>query len=242
MDKKVTLIIGASSSLGCEIIREISEENEVIIAHYNLGIERLNTIISTVNAQIIPVQADLSSPAGVELIIEKTNLICESPDNIIFLAAPKYELIRFRDLSWDDFKIQIDVQLFTAVRILNHFLPKMVINKRGKIIFMLSSNTIGVPPSAMAHYVTAKYSLLGLMKSLATEYAGKKICINAVSPSMIETDFLSHIPEMIVKSTAAQHPLKRNGLPSDVAPLVKFLLSDKAGFINGVNIPITGGI
>jgi 3-oxoacyl-[acyl-carrier protein] reductase len=133
------------------------------------------------------------------------------------------------------------MQLTTAFILLQSFLPKMAAVKYGKVVFMLTSYTIGIPPSAMAHYVTAKYAMLGLMKSLAAEYAGKQICINAVSPSMIETGFLSQIPEKIVEFTAQQHPQKRNALPSDVVPVIKFLLSDEAGFVTGINIPVTGG-
>jgi len=58
---------------------------------------------------------------------------------------------------------------------------------------------------------------------------------------MIETDFLAKIPEKLIEMTADQHPQKRNGLPTDVAPVVRFLLSDEAGYITGVNIPVTGG-
>ena len=117
----------------------------------------------------------------------------------------------------------------------------MAKKKYGKIVFMLSSYTIGTPPSAMAHYVTSKYALLGLAKTLSSEYSSKKICVNSISPSMIETNFLSEIPEMMVQLTADKHPLKRNGMPSDVIPAIKFLLSDDSNFITGVNIPITGG-
>jgi 3-oxoacyl-[acyl-carrier protein] reductase len=118
----------------------------------------------------------------------------------------------------------------------------MVAAKKGKIIFMLSSSTLGVPPTSMAHYITAKYALFGLMKALAAEYAGKHIFINAVSPSMIETETLSEVHEKILEYAASQHPLKRNATPQDIAPVIKFLLSDDANYINGINIPITGGI
>jgi 3-oxoacyl-[acyl-carrier protein] reductase len=241
MIKKRVLIIGASSSIGCEIIRQIGDENTVILAHYHSGKERLDVIQSEIKATIVPVQADLSTEVGATSLVRSAISLYEYPDKIIFLAAPALTLTRFKDLKWNDFSDQMNMQLTTAFIILQSFLPKMAAVKYGKVVFMLSSYTIGIPPSAMAHYVTAKYAMLGLMKSLSAEYAGKQICINAVSPSMIETGFLSQIPEKIVEFTAQQHPQKRNALPSDVVPVIKFLLSDEAGFVTGINIPVTGG-
>ena len=74
---------------------------------------------------------------------------------------------------------------------------------------MLSSVTINLPPKALVHYTTIKYALLGLVKSLASEYGNKNIQINALSPSMIETKFLENINEKIIEINAHNHPLKR---------------------------------
>ena len=242
MNKKYVLIVGASSSIGCEIIRQITDRNTVVLAHYCSERQGLDSLSADVGGRVIPIQSDLSSDDGVDALMDRVSLECKHPDKIVFLAAPGLQLTRFKDLTWDDFKLQIDVQLRTAVVMLGRYLPAMAAEKYGKVVFMLSSYTLGKTPSAMAHYITAKYALLGLMQSLASEYAGKNICINAVSPSMIETGFLSGIPEKIVELTAAQHPRRCNGMASDVAPVVKFLLSDEAGYVTGVNMPVTGGI
>lgn len=241
MNKKYILLVGASSDIGCEIIREIANDNTVILAHYRNRKDRLDMLQIEISTQMITIQADLSLESGVDYLIEEVVAHCGFPQKIVFIASPNLALKRFKDLTWVDFKEQIDVQLYSAVKILNEFLPKMSSLKYGKVVFVLSSSTLNNPPPAMAHYVTAKYALLGLMKSLASEYAGKKICINAVSPSMIETGFLGQIPEKIVEFTAQQHPLKRNGMPSDVAPVVRFLLSEESEFVTGVNMPVTGG-
>jgi 3-oxoacyl-[acyl-carrier protein] reductase len=58
---------------------------------------------------------------------------------------------------------------------------------------------------------------------------------------MIETGFLNNIPDKIVQFAAQQHPLKRNAVPTDIAPTVKFLLSNDSDYMTGINIPITGG-
>ena len=106
---------------------------------------------------------------------------------------------------------------------------------------MLSSYVLGVPPIALTHYTTIKYSMLGLLKSLASEYANKNIQVNAISPSMCETKFLDGINEKLIEINAANNPLKRNASVNDITPIIKMLISRKSDYLNGVNIPITGG-
>jgi len=241
MSKTRILIIGGSSAIGCEIIRQIDAENTIILAQYNSNRKGLDLLLSETKAQVIPFQADLSIETGAKSVIEAAISLYDYPDKIIFIAAPSLTLARFKDLTWQDFEKQIDLQLNTAYLILHRFLPKMSSARYGRVVFTLSSSTLGIPPSNMAHYVTGKYAMLGLMKSLSAEFASKQICINAVSPSMIETGFLAHIPEKLIEFTAQQHPMKRNGTPVEVASVVRFLLSYESAYITGVNIPITGG-
>lgn len=242
MSNKYVLIVGASSGMGCEVIREMADNDTIFLAHYFSNKESLDALQLEISSKIIPIGANLDSEAGIDRLIDLIALKCDCPGKIIFIAAPGLTLTRFKDLEWGYFKMQMDMQLLTAFKVLQRFLPPMAQSKQGRIVFMLSSYTQGVPPSAMAHYVTAKYAMLGLMKSLSAEYASKNICINAVSPSMVETNFISTIPEKVVEFAAQKHPQKRNGKPADIAPVVKFLLSDEARFITGENIFVTGGV
>jgi 3-oxoacyl-[acyl-carrier protein] reductase len=241
MNSQVVLIIGASSTIGCELIREIADENTTILAHYFSNKEELSNIQKIIKGEMILLPADLSKEEDLDGLIETISEKHCVPHKIIFLAAPHFVLSRFKNLKWDDFKFQLDIQLRSSVKILNRFLPEMAKKKYGKIVFMLSSSTLGIPPSALTNYVTSKYALLGFMKALSSEYSSKKICVNSISPTMIETKFLSNIPNIMVQLTADKHPLKRNGLPSDVVPVIKFLLSKDSDFITGMNIPVTGG-
>ncbi|MEN8220293.1 MAG: SDR family oxidoreductase [Pseudomonadota bacterium] len=242
MYKDYILIIGASSDMGGAIIRQLANENTVILAHYHKNKEKIETIAAEVSGQIVSIAADLGTETGIKALIEGVEAECYFPNKIVHLSAPKLTHIRFNKLCWQDFQYHLDIQVGAIATILGIFLPKMAKAKSGKIVFMLSSVIFGVPPLAMAHYVTAKYALLGLLKALASEYKTKQITINAVSPSMVETDFLSEIPKKLVELTAQQHPLKRNALPEDIVPLVKFLLSNESDYITGVNIPVTGGM
>jgi len=242
MPEHTTLIIGASSDIGGEIIRAIDSTDAVILAHYHQSAGKIESLAEKLSARLIPLIANLADEPETQKLIETAQTHCPCPENILLLAAPKVTNVRFKNLTWSDFLVHLNIQLRAAAMILMNFLPRMAQVKHGRVIFLLSSYTLGVPPAALSHYLTAKYALLGLMKSLAREYADKHLNINAVSPSMVETSFLSEIPDKIIELSAQQHPLKRNALPADIAPLVKFLLSENAHYITGVNFPVTGGL
>lgn len=240
MNKNIIFITGASSDIGIQLIKSITEDC-LIIGHYNTSNESLLAVSKEIPNELITIQANLLKE---EEIYSMLNLIEQNygvPNKIVHLAASKFENIRFKSIEWDKFKSEIEVSLMSIVIILNRFLPKLAINKSGKVVIMLSSVTLNVPPKALVQYTTVKYALLGLMKALASEYADKGITVNAVSPSMIETKFLSNINEKFVELAAASHPLKRNAVVADVIPTIKLLLSEQSDYINGTNIPITGG-
>jgi 3-oxoacyl-[acyl-carrier protein] reductase len=124
---------------------------------------------------------------------------------------------------------------------MKEILPKMAKSKYGKIVFVLSSATVNIPPKYMADYIAVKYALLGLMKSLAQEYAGGGLNINGVSPSMMETKFLAAMPGIIVEKARSAAPRGRNANTADTAASIRFLLSDAAEYITGQNLAVSGG-
>src|SRR6185437_4448338 len=96
---------------------------------------------------------------------------CPYPQKIVHMPAPPLSYTRFKDLTWDRFQLELDVELRSIVQVLSSFAPRMANDRTGKIVFVLSSVCFGVPPKALVHYTTAKYALLGLMRALAAEYA-----------------------------------------------------------------------
>lgn len=236
----IIFITGASSDLGVELIKSLTEEC-IIVAHYNSSDSKLLELKKQSKNTIIPIQADFSTDKSIIEMLNKIEIEIGIPNKIIHIAAPKFENTRFKDVNWENFQNEITISLGSIIIILNRFLPKMAALKRGRVITVLSSVVLGIPPKALTQYTTVKYALLGLMRSLASEYADKKITVNCISPSMMETKFLSLINERVVELSAEMHPLKRNAKVSDVVPSLLMLLADNAEYINGANLPITGG-
>ncbi|MCP4644406.1 MAG: SDR family oxidoreductase [bacterium] len=238
----ICLILGASSDIGNAVIRAIDSNRLCIVAQYNEGLEKLERLRGDLRSSVLdPVRADLSRTDDVEALIAHVRSRYGHPTHVVHLAAPRPAPLSFRRTAWEDFQMQWDVQVRAATIVLKAFLPTMARDGIGKVVFVLTSYTVAKPPAGVSPYITAKYALLGLAKSLAAEYAPKGICINAVSPSMVETAFLENLPPMVVQTSADESPLKRNASPDDVAGVVAFLLSAAADYVTGTNIPVTGG-
>lgn len=238
-EKKTLFVTGASSELGCSLIENVADNYDIVVAHYRSSVERLLPLEEKLGAKLMLVQADFSDSVSVRKMLDFLSEREIKPDHIVHMAALPMENKHFKKQSWCNFAENIETDLRPIVEILGEFLPAMGKQKYGKVIFMLTSCTVGMPPKYTTVYTTAKYALLGLMKSLAAEYAEKGITVNGVSPEMIDTRFLKDLPDLIKEMNAQNMPQKENLKVEQVVPTLAFLLSDGADMISGQNIAIT---
>ena len=240
-EKKVLLVTGASSDVGCTLIRDIYRDYDRIWAHYNHSDAIVKDLAKQCENVVVPVQADFVNLESTRKFIDVINDTNHIPDHVVHLSAPKTKSLQFRKCRWEDYQGGIDISLRSIVMILQAFMPMMVKKKYGKVVFMLSAYVIGVPPKFQSPYITVKYALMGLMRNLAAEYAGKGISVNSVSPDMMETKFLSDLPELIIEQNRRNNPLGRNITIEEIVPTIKYLLSDASAVVTGQNIGVTGG-
>ncbi len=233
--------------MGTELVSKLnaegpSDEKKLFIAHYNSSKKKLKSIPLNSGNKLVCVQADLSDMGAVDNLIEETKKMTDAPTHIVHLAAPSFNYMRLKDFNRDALVRSMDIQVCSFAKITQAFLPIMAKRKRhDKIVVMLTSYVLDIPPKFMIDYVTVKHALLGLTKSLAADYTGKGVNINAISPSMIETKFLKNIDERIIQIAAEESPEKRNATPADIVPIIQFLLSDAANYIHGANVSATCG-
>lgn len=238
------LITGASSDIGIALINRLLSRAKapIVLAHYNGGAQRINDLQSQFDEQRIKaVHADFTDIESVSTMADDIEAIYGAPNAIVHLTALKLTYERFTKFDWNHFQSDMAVQLRSAVILLQRFLPKMAKMPRARLVFVLSSVTRGIPPKFMSMYTILKYAQLGLMRALASEYAGTGINVNAVSPSMIETQFLTGIPQLAVQMNAAANARGRNAKPEDVLGAIEFLLSPDSDYITGIDIPIAAG-
>lgn len=242
MVEKTLLVLGASSECGQAIIKQIHTKYKYIYAHYAHNVTPLLSLKEELGDKLILIQDDFSADNGGEAVLNAMEGEAGYPDHVIHLPAVPYRNVKFVKAEWKDFEQGIQTSLRSAVVIIQRVVAKLLKEKReGKIILMLSSYTNNCPPKFSSLYVTVKYALLGLMKSLSVEYADKGIMVNAVSPSMMETKFLKDVPELIIQQTAMNSPFGRNLLVDEIVPMFELLLSEGGDRITGQNIVISGG-
>ncbi len=244
--RKIYLIAGASSDIGTCYIRHLctSEKMEeiVVIAHYNCnraGLEEIALQYPHMSLELI--QADVSISGGIDKVIDLVQKKYGVPTHLIFLAAKELTYKRITDFDAESYLAEINTQVVFCASILRTFLPAMAAQQYGKILIFLSSCTIGVPPKFMAEYCSIKYALLGLMKSVAVEYGDQGININGLSPAMVDTKFVRNVGRKAREMSAESNPKHRNLMPEDLLEAMDFLLSDRAIFLNGVNLNMSGG-
>ena len=244
MSRDLVLITGASSDIGLALIRRMATcaEPPAILAHYHSSSERVERLRAELALEsLVPLQADLSSAPAVKALAERIQGEFGTPNRFVHLPALRLEYERFTKFKWDRFEEDLNIQVRAAVILLQRFLPAMAKMPNARVVFVLSSTTRGVPPKFLSMYAIVKQAQLGLMRALASEYGESGLSINAVSPSMVDTRFLENIPDLAKEMSAAASPRKRNAKPDEVARAIEFLLSEGAGYINGIEIPVAGG-
>ena len=124
---------------------------------------------------------------------------------------------------------------------IKHLYAPMMRRRKGRIINI--SSVVGLTGNAgQANYASAKAGLIGLTKSVAKELAGRNITCNAVAPGFIATDMTDAMPEKAKQAVLSSIPMKRTGLPEDIAAAVAFLAGEDAGYITGTVLKVDGGL
>lgn len=161
------------------------------------------------------------------------------PDVLVHLAAPPFRVQPLHKTAWSEFDGQMGGVLKPVVEITQPLLRRMVRRGHGRIVTVLSMVVLGDPPRGFGSYTAAKYALAGYMRCLATEYAGRGISANCVSPGPMNTAQLSELPDMLREqmrtSTAGGDWID----PAAVARTVVWLATEASPEINGCNVPLT---
>jgi 2-hydroxycyclohexanecarboxyl-CoA dehydrogenase len=187
--------------------------------------------------------ADVTDRAQVDAALSaiRTQL---GPVTILVNAAGLDGFKRFSDITFDEWRRVVDVNLNGVFHCVQAVLPDMVEAGWGRIVNISSSSTHSGTPY-MSHYVAAKSAVNGLTKSLALEYGPAGITVNAVPPGFIDTPMLRNAEAKgrlgDIQATIDATPVRRMGKPEDIAAACAFLISKEAGYITGQILGVNGG-
>lgn len=166
------------------------------------------------------------------------------PVTILVNAAGKEVFRRFANISFDEWRTIIDINLHGVFHTTQAVLPDMVEAGWGRIVNISSSSTHSGAPF-MSAYVAAKSGVNGLTKSLALEYGPAGITVNAVPPGFIDTPMLRSAEARgnlgDIQANIDATPVRRMGRPEDIAAACAFFISEEAGYITGQILGVNGG-
>lgn len=155
-------------------------------------------------------------------------------------ATGPQPFLSIEEQTWPAYLTQLEFFVKSPLLLVKQVLPGMRHRGFGRIIH-IGSEVVELGNPRFANYVSAKAAQLGLTRSWARELATTGITVNLVAPGWIPTERHADATREEIDAYSAGVPMKRMGVPEDVAKLVAFLASDATGFITGQSFAVNGG-
>src|SRR5437762_3082104 len=232
---RVAIVTGAARGLGRAAAERLHERGASVAVNVR------DASRASFDDWAFVVAGDITQPGVPGEIVNKTMQRFGRVDILINNAAFA-KSTRFPDLSADEFRLALEVNMTAPFLLIKAVFPIMKAQKYGRIVNVSSSAGRTVSTLGGAHYTASKAGLLGLTRAAAKELGPFGITVNAICPGMIDTE-LTHehaSPELLAR-LAASFPIPRLGTAVEVADLSCFVGSAGAGYITGASFDINGG-
>ncbi len=241
---KVAVVTGASKGIGAAIAEELAAEGAAVVVNYATSGEQAEALVARIRSAggtAKAVRANVSNPAEARQLIG-TAIAEFGRLDILVNNAGVYEFYPLAEVSEEHFDRIFDLNvkglLFATQAAVSAFG-----NNGGAVINISSMASIGAMANASVYSAT-KAAIDSFTRTWATELGPRKVLVNSVLPGPVETEGAVALPvwEHIQTEFVPRTPLGRVGQPRDIASIVAFLASDKAGWITGQVIPVAGGL
>lgn len=239
LDGKVAVISGAGRGIGRAAAEALAKAGAAVtlMARTASEGEEAAAAIKAEGGRALFVQADVAKEADWARTMEATQAAFGRVDILVANAGisfPKNAV----DMSLAEFRHMTDVNLKGVFFGTKHALIAMRKHSQGGSMILVSSVVSKVGPPGYTHYAAAKGGVTMLAKSLALEVGAEGIRVNSLHPGLIRTAMTDPFPE---KALAPMIPLKRFGLPEEMASSILFLASDRSKFMTGAELVADGG-
>lgn len=241
LDGKVAIVTGATSGMGRDSAKLFAAEGaKVVITGRNE--ERAKEVVDDIKAEggeAIYVIADMANLDDVEKIFDATMEEYGTVD-VLFNNAGMLSMSPLMDLTIEEWNRVFNVNVTSALRLTQLVAPVMKEKGKGTIVNTCSVASFGAH-HGFAAYVDSKHAMMGLTRSIAWEL-GPEIRCNGIAPGLIHTAMVDSIGGPgALQQMIDQCPVKRHGVPEDIATVALFLASDDSSFIDGQIIKVDGG-
>lgn len=244
----VAIITGAASGMGRATARLFADEGaQVVVA--DLGTDRVDAVVAEITAAhgahaALGVVTDVSNPDQLDHLVAETVGWAQRLDIVVNNAGVSVVNSPFQ--SADEFESSwahtLDVNLTAQARLVRLALPHLLESPAARIVNIASTEAL-VSTAGLGAYAATKAGVIGLTQSLAVELGRHGVTVNAICPGPIDTAMTAGIDDE-AKATYARRrvPIRRYGIPEEVAQMTLNLSLPASSFVNGVHIPVDGGM
>lgn len=237
---RVAIVTGAARGLGRAVAARLLERGASVAVNVR-GKERAEQLARELGPDALGVDGDVAAAGVPERIVGETVDRFGRVDILINNAALPLTT-RFENISPDEWRQAIEVNLTAPFLLIQAVLPHMKRQQYGRVVNISSTAGRMVSTLGGAHYTTSKTGLLGLTRAAAKELGRYGITVNAVCPGMIDTELTREsASDDVLDRLARSYPVPRLGTSIEVADLVCFAASERAGYITGASLDINGG-
>jgi 3-oxoacyl-[acyl-carrier protein] reductase len=236
---KTALVTGATGGIGGAIARGLHKQG-AIVALSGTRKEALDGLAAELKDRVHVLPCDLSDKDQVEALVPKAEETMGKLDILVCNAGVTKDnlFVQLRDEDWDSV---ININLTATFRLSRAAMKTMMRRRFGRIIGITS--VVGVTGNpGQSNYTAAKAGMIGMMKSIAKEYARRGVTANCVAPGFIATAMTDKLNDKQREAILQMVPSGRLGTGDDIAASVIYLASDEAAYVTGQTLHVNGGM
>jgi NAD(P)-dependent dehydrogenase (short-subunit alcohol dehydrogenase family) len=238
----VALVTGAAAGIGQAYAQRLAEDGAKVVIADIAPAEETVGLVDSAGSEALAVACDVSSGEEVQALgtaaFERFGQV-----DVLVHNAGIYPITPFADMTFDQWRQVMSVNLDSMYHVCHEFLPGMRERRWGRVICM-ASTTFHAGTPGMSHYVASKGGMIGLLRSLAAEVGEDGVTVNALAPGLVRSKGTTEGPHEelgLFELLANAQAIKRTQVPSDLVGALSFLASDEAGFITGQTLVVDGG-
>jgi NAD(P)-dependent dehydrogenase (short-subunit alcohol dehydrogenase family) len=234
------LVTGASRGIGAAIARKLAEQGAdlALAARSVAAIDALGEELRGMGVRALSVPTDLTDRRALQALMDRVSEEFGGLEILVNNAGVLPAASRAENLGWDAWDASLGLNLsapwFLACR-------AKELMRRGGVVVNNASTAAYFPSRGLVAYNVSKSAMIMLTRVLALEWAKEGVRVVGVAPGKIDTELVAPIVAWTQKHEMPLNPLRRIGTDTEVADLVAFLVSDRAGYITGITVPIDGG-
>lgn len=239
---RIAVVTGGAAGIGQAYAERLAADGAKIVIGDIADAAETIALVETVGSEAMGVHCDVSRAEDVAALTRAAEERFGVVDILVHNAGI-YPVSMFADMSFEDWRRVLGVNLDSAFHVCHEMLPGMRERGWGRVV-CIASTTFHAGTPGMAHYVASKGGLIGFMRSLAAEVGEDGVTVNLIAPSLVRSKGTLEGPhqEMGLFDMIAQaQAIKRTQEPSDLVGALSFLTSDDAAFITGQTLVVDGG-